>query len=147
MVLILILLIIIILIIVYLRKESFQDLNIKNLDAIDKSVVHFKKELNLTDTEIDLNSPILNEYLNVLTSNSHDVNDTLGNKLPFINNNNYTKYNHELKILLNSKKIKQLFIINMLKNKINYLSGSIQTIKELKEDRETEQEKNKCQNL
>ena len=147
MILILILLLIIIFLIVYLRKESFQDLNRKNLDDIEKSVVHFKKELNLTDTEIDLNSPILTEYLNILTSKSADVNELSGHELPFIDNNNYTKYNHELKLLLNSKKIKQLFIINMLKNKINYLPGSLQNIKELKEDREMEQEKIKCQNL
>ena len=138
---------IIIILIFYLRKESFQDLNNKNLDHIDNSVSHFKKELNLTDKEIDLNSPILNEYLNIMASKSPDVNELFEGELPFIDNNNYTKYNHELKLLLNSKKIKQLFMINMLKNKINYLSGSLQNIKEIKEDREKEQEKIKCQNL
>ena len=147
MILILILMLIIIILIFYLRKESFQDLNNKNLDHIDNSVSHFKKELNLTDKEIDLNSPILNEYLNIMASKSPDVNELFEGELPFIDNNNYTKYNHELKLLLNSKKIKQLFMINMLKNKINYLSGSLQNIKELKEDREKEQEKIKCQNL
>ena len=82
-----------------------------------------------------------------MASKSPDVNELFEGELPFIDNNNYTKYNHELKLLLNSKKIKQLFMINMLKNKINYLSGSLQNIKELKEDREKEQEKIKCQNL
>jgi hypothetical protein len=146
MILILILIILIILIISYVRSESFQDFNKQNLEDIEKSVVHFKKELNLTDTEVDLNSNILNEYLDILSSDSPDVNMTSNNELPFINNNNYTKYNHELKILLNSKKIKQLFVINILKNKINYLSGSLQNIKELKETQEKEIEKIKCQN-
>ena len=90
---------------------------------------------------------MLNEYLNVLSSNSADVNELSDGELPIIDNNNYTKYNHKLKLLLNSKKIKQLFIINMLKNKINYLSSSLQNIKELKEDREKEQEKIKYQTL
>lgn len=147
MILILILLIIILFLIFYLRKESFQDLNIKNLDHIENSLDNFKKELNLEDKEIDLNSPILNDYLNSMASKSPDVNELTEGELPFIDNNNYTKYNHELKLLLNSKKIKQLFIINMLKNKIHYLSGSLQNIKELKADREREQEKIKCQNL
>ena len=143
MILIFNLLIIILFLIFYLRKESFQDLNIKNLDHIENSVDNFKKELNLTDTEIDLNSSILNDYLNSMASKYPDVNELTEGELPFIENNNYTKYNHELKLILNSKKIKQLFIINMLKNKINYLSGSFQNIKELKEDRE----KIKYQNL
>jgi hypothetical protein len=152
MILILILIIIIILIIYYLRSESFQDFNPKDfnrkkLEDIDKSVVHFKKELNLSDTEIDLNSNVLNEYLNILTSDSANVNTLTDNNLPFIDNNNYTKYNHELKLLLNSKKIKQLFIINILKNKINYLSGSLQNIKEIKETQQKEIEEIKCQNL
>jgi len=147
MILILILLIIILFLIFYLRKESFQDLNIKNLDHIENSLDNFKKELNLEDKEIDLNSPILNDYLNSMASKSPDVNELTEGELPFIDNNNYTKYNHELKLLLNSKKIKQLFIINMLKNKIHYLSGSLQNIKELKADREREKEKIKCQNL
>ena len=62
----------------------------------------------------------------------------------------------------NYKKIYKFFIISIFfiiialsylglqkysGNKINYLSGSLQNIKELKEDREKEQEKNKCQNL
>ena len=147
MILILILLIIILFLIFYLRKESFQDLNIKNLDHIENSLDNFKKELNLEDKEIDLNSPILNDYLNSMASKSPDVNELTEGELPFIDNNNYTKYNHELKLLLNSKKIKQLFIINMIKNKIHYLSGSLQNIKELKADREREKEKIKCQNL
>ena len=44
MILILILLLIIIFLIVYLRKESFQDLTRTELENIEKSVVHFKKE-------------------------------------------------------------------------------------------------------
>ena len=152
MIIILILIVIIILIISYLRSESFtdfdpKDLNIKNLDNIEKSVNDFKHELKLTDSEVDLNSHILNEYLNILASDSPDVNVSSGTELPFIDNNNYTKYNHELKLLLNSKKIKQLFIINILKNKINYLSGSLQNIKDIKETSEQETEQNKCQNV
>ena len=140
-------LIIIIFLVVYLRKESFQTLDKKQLKSIEKSVHHFKKELNLTDTDIDLDSKLLNDYLNNYINEPEDVNVPLGDELPMIDNNNYTKYNHKLKLLLNSKKIKQLFFINMLKNKINYLTGSFKNIKELKEDMKKKQEKNKCQNL
>jgi hypothetical protein len=138
MIIILVLLLIIIFLIFYLKKETFQNSNVDKLDPnthledIDKSFTNFKKELNLSDTEMDLNSPLLNEYLNVLVSNDPDVNQMSESNLPFIDNNNYTKYNHELKLLLNSKKIRQLFIINMLKNKIDYLSGSLKNIKDLK---------------
>jgi hypothetical protein len=144
--LILILLIIIICLIFYLRKESFQNINIdkKQLDNIDNSINNFKKELNLSDKEMDLNGPLLNNYLNMLVSKTPDVNSVNESNLPFIDNNNYTKYNHELKLLLNSKKIRQLFIINMLKNKINNLSGSLKNIKETKETNKKEQEQIKC---
>ena len=99
MILILILLLIIIFLIVYLRKESFQDLTRTELENIEKSVVHFKKELNLSDTEIDVNGTLLNEYLNVLSSNSADVNELSDGELPIIDNNNYTKYNHKLQLV------------------------------------------------
>ena len=64
------------------------------------------------------------------------MNQITDHELPFIDNNNYKKYNHKLKILLNSKKIRQLFIINILKNKIKYLSGSLKNIKQLKDEQE-----------
>ena len=144
MIIILVLLLIIIFLIFYVKKETFQNSNLGELDPnihledIDKSLNNFKKELNLKDTEMDLNSPLFDEYLNMLVSKNPDVNSVNESNLPFIDNNNYTKYNHKLKLLLNSKKIRQLFIINMLKNKINYLSGSLKNIKELKKNKEEE---------
>jgi hypothetical protein len=159
---ILILVIIIILLIVYLRRAKFQHFNNPILDVIGKggadakqtledienSVSHIKKELNLSDTEIDLESSSLDEYLSLLISpvNGKDVNETNDSDLPFIDNNNYVKYNHKLKMLMESKKLKQFFIINMLKNKIKYLAGSLKSIKELHEDRNKEIEKINCQN-
>jgi hypothetical protein len=149
---ILILVIIIILLIFYLRKEKLQHfenqvLGKQALNDIENSVSHIKKELNLSDTEIDLESLSLDEYLAILISpdGGQDVNETKNSDLPFIDNNNYVKYNHKLKLLLNSKKLKQFFIINILKNKIKYLSGSLKNIKELQEDRNTEIENIKCQ--
>ena len=144
MILILILILIIMFVIMYLRAETFQDFDKNQLENIEKSIKQIKNELNLSDKVIDLNSPLLDEYLNLLTAETADVNTKSGNELPFIENNNYTKYNHELKMLLNSKKIRQLFIINMLKNKINYLTGSFKNIKELKEDQKMENELNEC---
>ena len=158
---ILILVIIIILLIVYLRRAKFQHFNnqvlenIENgghdakqtLNDIENSVSQIKKELNLSDTEIDLESPSLDEYLSLLIipKGGKDVNETKYSDLPFIDNNNYVKYNHKLKMLLESKKLKQFFIINMLKNKIKYLSGSLKSIKQLQEDRDKEIEKINCQ--
>lgn len=136
MILILILMLIIIILIVYVRAETFQDLNKKELESVEKSVVNFKKELNLNDEDIDLESPLLKEYLNTLIGTTSNVNQITEYELPFIENNNYKKYNHKLKILLNSKKIRQLFIINILKNKIKYLSGSLKNIKQLKDEQE-----------
>jgi len=148
----LILVILIILIIVYLRKVKYQHfenpvLDKQALSDIENSVSHIKKELNLSDSEIDIESKSLDEYLNTLISpnGGKDVNEQKDNEFPFIDNNNYVKYNHELKLLLNSKKLKQFYIINILKNKIKYLSESLKNIKEIKADRNTELERVKCQ--
>jgi hypothetical protein len=147
-------LVIIILIILYLslskvKYQHFENpvLDKQTLSDIENSVSHIKKELNLSDTEIDLESKSLDEYLNILISpnGGKDVNEKKDNELPFIDNNNYVKYNHELKMLLNSKKLKQFYVINILKNKIKYLSESLKNIKEIKDDRNTEIERIKCQ--
>ena len=55
------------------------------------------------------------------------------NKLPFIENENYSKYNHQLRLLINSKKIKQDFILDIIKNKINYVLGTLESIKDIQE--------------
>jgi hypothetical protein len=133
MILILILMLIIIILIVYVRAETFQDLNKKELESVEKSVNNFKKELNLNDEDVDLDSPLLKEYLNTLIGTTTNLDQMTDHELPFIENNNYKKYNHKLKLLLNSKKIRQLYIINILKNKIKYLSGSLKQIKQLKD--------------
>tara|TARA_B110000285_G_C14857529_1_gene482950 strand:+ start:164 stop:634 length:471 start_codon:yes stop_codon:yes gene_type:complete len=152
MILILVILIIIIILILVLRKLKYQHfenpvLDKQTLNDIEKSVSHIKKELNLSDNEIDLESNSLDEYLNTLISynGGKDVNEDKYNGLPFIDNNNYVKYNHELNLLLNSKKIKQFYVINILKNKIKYLSESLKNIKDIKDDRNTEIERIKCQ--
>ena len=80
-----------------------------------------------------LDDPLLNEYLDKkIISDMPNVNDK-SNKLPFIENDNYSKYNHQLRLLINSKKIKQDFVLEILKNKINYVLGTLESIKDIQE--------------
>lgn len=148
---VLVLVIIILYIIFYVKREMYTDINeiIKGvynssgkkaltniLDSVDQSVNKFKDKNILSASKINLEDPLLDLYLDQkIISDVSNVNqgNTHGNKLPFIENDNYEKYNHQLRLLINSKKIKQDFIIGIIKNKINFLKGTLKNIKDIEE--------------
>jgi len=147
-IIILILVIIILYILFYINKETYTDMDeitndIPNLSkhkaltnilqSVDDSISDFKKETHLNSDKIELDDPLLNEYLDKkIISDMPNVNEKT-NKLPFIENDNYSKYNHQLRLLINSKKIKQDFILEIIKNKINYVLGTLESIKDIQE--------------
>ena len=146
---IVLLLVFITLIVISFNKEHFNDLSILTnkmtslnekdaikdiVESVDKSVNEFKAYVNLDLNEIELDSPLLDEYLYtkvIATEKDRNIED-VNTQLPIIVDNDYNTYNHQLKLLINSKKIKQDFILNVLKNKINYLLGTLTSIDELK---------------
>ena len=151
---VLVLVIIILYIIFYVKREMYTDADInkivKNiynignkkaltniLDTVDQSVNKFNDKNILGSSKINLDDPLLDLYLDQkLIADIGNVNkDKKGNKnkLPFIENDNYEKYNHQIRLLINSKKIKQDFIIGIIKNKINFLKGSLKNINEIEE--------------
>jgi len=147
-IIILILVIIILYILFYINKETYKNIeeitnDIPNLSkhkaltnilqSVDDSIGDFKKETHLNSDKIELDDPLLNEYLDKkIISDIANVNEKT-NKLPFIENENYSKYNHQLRLLINSKKIKQDFILEIVKNKINYVLGTLESIKDIQE--------------
>ncbi len=103
------------------------------LSLVDDGVDKFKTYINLDKDVIDLESPLLDEYIYTkIISNRDQQNDNVDSRLPIIVDNDYGNYNHQLKLLINSKKIKQDFILNILKNKINYLVGTLENISDVK---------------
>ena len=148
---IVLLLVFIILLVISLNKEHFNDLSILSnkmtslnekdaikdiVESVDKSVNEFKAYVNLDLNEIELDSPLLDEYLytKVIAKEKDRNIEDVNTQLPIIVDNDYNTYNHQLKLLINSKKIKQDFILNVLKNKINYLLGTLTSIDELKNE-------------
>ena len=59
-------------------------------------------------------------------------------ELPKAPNNNWGNYNHEMRILIDSKKIKQDYLIKILKGKLGILSNSLKNIKKVEENYDLE---------
>ena len=115
------------LLIIYLRKESFVVMGTKDIKLIDKTFTSDDFSINNSGTT----DPNSSELINYLDSNIQKKNTKSSNnlKLPLIGNNTQRGYNHALRIINNSKKIKQEFIINILKGQINVLLGSLNNFK------------------
>ena len=110
------------------------------LSIVDDGVKKFKTYVNLDKDDIDLESPLLDEYIYTkIISDRDKKNEQVDSRLPIIVDNDYGNYNHQLKLLINSKKIKQDFIFNILKNKINYLVGTLENISNVKKQYNLEQ--------
>ena len=159
---ILLLLILILLLYINFNVESFNNFdNVKDrmnfvsgdqsinevLSIVDDGLNKFKTYVNLDKDDIDLESPLLDEYIYTkIISNRDKKNDQIATRLPIIVDNDYGNYNHQLKLLINSKKIKQDFIFNILKNKINYLVGTLENISDVKKQYNLENQHNKSDN-
>ena len=152
---ILLVLILIVLIYVNLNIEGFSNFDIVSdkmninskensikevLNLVDDGVDKFKTFVNLDRDNLDLESPLLDEYIYTkIISDRDKKNEDIDTRLPIIVDNDYENYNHQLKLLINSKKIKQDFIFNILRNKINYLVGTLENISDVKKKYNLEQ--------
>ena len=113
------------------------------LDLVDDGIGKFKTYINLDKDDLDLESTLLDEYIYTkIISDRDQKKDNIETKLPIIVDNDYENYNHQLKLLINSKKIKQDFIFNILKNKIKYLAGTLENISDVKKRYNLEEESN-----
>ena len=55
-------------------------------------------------------------------------------ELPKAPNDNYAKYNHEMRILIDSKKIKQDYLIKILKSKLDIIKNSLNNVQQVTQD-------------
>lgn len=134
-----------------LNRETFQgnqnlleDLEVMNqnnsstqkkiiLDSVDKSIKLGKGEqgsISLSKSFID--EDLLNLYVNNLINSDKgnpnkilDVGDTV---LPRAPNDNFSQYNHEMRMLIDKKKTKQDYIIKVLKSKLEILRNSLNSV-------------------
>jgi len=127
----------------YLKKEHF---NIKEIKEILKNDDNKKKYIDTYDhtknssdgfdfnlNNIDITSPDIDTYLNNILI-SKKLQQKKKPDLPIMMDNNKSNYNQTLKILINSRKIAQNVVLNILKNKINYLMGTLKNVKDIKKN-------------
>ena len=148
-------------IIIYLKKimfnntEKFQDNVLSELeimsqqdpsiqkkilfDSVDTSLeIGRGKQGKLITSNSNINENLLNLYINnMINSDKGNPNKILvsnDEEMPKAPNNNWSKYNHEMRILIDSKKIKQDYLIKILKGKLGILSNSLKNIAKVTED-------------
>lgn len=105
------------------------------LDSVDKSIlVGNNKFSGLAAGKVD--EALLDEYVNnLINSDFKNTNKILEskpyNKLPTADDSDLSKYNHEMRIINNSRKLKQEYIIKILKLKVLKLLNSTKRVHEL----------------
>ena len=134
-IILLIVLFIVLYLMYYFKKEYFIIGNTEDEDERKQVLKTFDETaevLNFNLNEIDITSPLIDAYLDEKILDKKSNQETNNNDLPFMRDNNLTNYNHQLKLLINSRKISQDIILNILRNKINFLMGSLTNIKDVK---------------
>lgn len=134
-IILLIVLFIVLYLMYYFKKEYFiinGGTSLEDKKKVLKTFDDTAEVINFNLNELDITSPLIDSYLDekILDKNLNQSNND--NNLPFMRDNNLTNYNHKLKLLINSRKISQNIILNILRNKINYLWGSLKNIKDVK---------------
>ena len=106
------------------------------LDSVDKSLnLGRGKQGAMAVSKSYMDENLLNLYVNNLINsdkgNPNKILDVGDSVLPRAPNDNYTQYNHEMRILIDSKKIKQDYLIKVLKSKLNILRNSLNNMQEV----------------
>jgi hypothetical protein len=134
-----------------LNKETFQsnqdllkDLEVMNqnnsstqkkiiLDSVDKSLnLGRGKQGAMAVSKSYMDENLLNLYVNNLINsdkgNPNKILDVGDSVLPRAPNDNYTQYNHEMRMLLDTRKIKQDYVIKVLKSKLEVLRNTLNNV-------------------
>lgn len=134
-----------------LNKETFQnqedllkDLEVMNqnnsstqkkiiLDSVDKSLdLGRGKQGALSVSKSFMDEDLLNLYVNNLINsdkgNPNKILDVGDAVLPRAPNDNYGQYNHEMRMLIDTKKIKQDYVIKVLRSKLQVLRNSLNNV-------------------
>ena len=154
-IIILLIILVLIYIFLFLKKEYFQDpdpsaptttptppppnetINLlkavmdEDLDIATEMIDNSNVMLN-SDSENIFDSDKLTTYLDEKILNLQNQYQSDNTQLPSIQDNNYTKYNHQLRLLINSRNLGQNIMLSVLKNKINYILGTFNKVEDIK---------------
>ena len=105
-------------------------------DSVDKSLELGRgKQGKLITSNSNINENLLNLYVNnMINADKGNPNKILvsnDEELPKAPNDNYAKYNHEMRILIDSKKIKQDYLVKVLKSKLGVLRNALNNVEEV----------------
>ena len=105
-------------------------------DSVDNSLeIGRGKQGKIITSNSNINESLLNLYINNMINtdkgNPNKILVTNDEEMPKAPNDNYTKYNHEMRILIDSKKIKQDYLLKILKSKLKVLRNSLDNIEEV----------------
>jgi hypothetical protein len=105
-------------------------------DSVDKSLELGRgKQGKIITSNSNINENLLNLYVNNMINadkgNPNKILVTNDEELPKAPNDNYAKYNHEMRILIDSKKIKQDYLVKVLKSKLNVLRNALNNVEEV----------------
>lgn len=106
------------------------------LDSVDKSLDIGKgKQGSIAVSKSNMDENLLNLYVNNLINtdkgNPNKMLDISDEVLPKAPNDNWTKYNHEMRMLIDTKKIKQNYLIKILGGKLQVLNNSLNNVEEI----------------
>lgn len=114
----------------------------KLFNSADKTLKKANKKQGILKFEhSNKNNQLLDKYVrDIMLSDVGNPNRILVedsfHELPSVIEDNLGKYNHEMRKLLNSKRIKQSYILDVLKYKIDTLLNSLKPINEIKKELE-----------
>jgi len=105
------------------------------LDSVDKSILVGENKFSGVVSN-KVNEGLIDEYVNnLINSDFKNTNKILESKpyskLPTVSDDNLTKYNHEMRIINNSRKLKQEYIIKILKIKVMKLLNATKRVHNL----------------
>jgi len=110
------------------------------LNKADKSIsLSRDKQGKLRFQNADSGGELMEKYLqDIILSDVGNPNKVLvdndSNQLPTVIEDNLPQYNHEMRMLTNSKMVKQKYTMTVLKNKIKELTNSLKTIEQIKDE-------------
>ena len=105
-------------------------------DSVDNSLeIGRGKQGRIITSNSNINENLLNLYVNNMINsdkgNPNKILVTNDEEMPKAPNDNFEKYNHEMRILIDSKKIKQDYLLKILKSKLKVLRNGLNNIEEV----------------
>ena len=118
-----------------MSQLSDNDKKSKLFDSIETSIEEVGGTRGLSSSGSTIDDNLLNLYVNnLINSDKGNPNKILVDSeedLPQAPNNDFGTYNHKMRMLIDTKKVKQDYLIKILKNKLDLLLNKLQDVNEI----------------